>query len=77
MIKLLWIACSIFVFIQTLKYLIKEELKGFDEIEVDLLILYILLTSIIAAFGPIAILAYIIYNVLVGITKAINEGYKK
>ena len=76
MIKRLWIACSIPVFIYTLKYLIKDELETYDAVDSGTLFLMTLLSFFAALFGPLAILGYIIYNIVEGIADGINENYQ-
>ena len=75
-ISLLWIACSVIVFRHTFKYLIKEELDTWGELDTDTFILHILLSTTLSLFGPIAILAYIIYNILKAFSESIAERYK-
>jgi hypothetical protein len=75
-IKLLWLGCSVIVFRHALTAFIKSEMEDFGELDVGLLCMFIFIAFGIAVFGPIAILAYIGYNVLEGIVQAINERYK-
>jgi hypothetical protein len=75
-IKILWLICSLFVFRYTLKNLIKEELKIFGGIDAILLGIFIIMSIIIAAAGPIAIVAFLVYNGLKGIANGISEGYQ-
>ena len=75
-VKILWLICSLFVFRYTLKNMIKEELKIFGGIDAILLGLFIVISTIIAAAGPIAIIAFLVYNGLKGIANGISEGYK-
>jgi hypothetical protein len=75
-VKLLWLACSLIVFRYTLKNMIKEELKTFGGIDGILLGLFIVISTIIAASGPIAIIAFLVYNGLKGIANGISEAYK-
>jgi hypothetical protein len=75
-IKILWLICSLFVFRYTLKNLIKEELKIFGGIDAILLGIFIIMSMIIAAAGPIAIVAFLVYNGLKGIANGISEGYQ-
>ena len=75
-VKILWIICSLFVFRYTLKNLIKEELKIFGGIDAILLGIFIIMSIIIAAAGPIAIVAFLVYNGLKGIANGISEGYQ-
>jgi hypothetical protein len=74
-VKILWLICSLFVFRYTLKNLIKEELKIFGGIDAILLGIFIIMSIIIAAAGPIAIVAFLVYNGLKGIANGISEGY--
>jgi hypothetical protein len=75
-IKILWVICSLFVFRYTLKNLIKEELKIFGGIDAILLGIFIIMSIIIAAAGPIAIVAFFVYNGLKGVANGISEGYQ-
>jgi hypothetical protein len=75
-VKTLWLICSLFVFRYTLKNLIKEELKIFGGIDAILLGIFIIMSIIIAAAGPIAIVAFLVYNGLKGIANGISEGYQ-
>ena len=75
-VKILWFICSLFVFRYTLKNLIKEELKIFGGIDAILLGIFIIMSIIIAAAGPIAIVAFLVYNGLKGIANGISEGYQ-
>ena len=75
-VKLLWLACSLIVFRYTLKNMIKEELKTFGGIDAILLGIFIIMSIIIAAAGPIAIVAFLVYNGLKGIANGISEGYQ-
>jgi hypothetical protein len=75
-VKLLWLACSLIVFRYTLKNMIKEELKVFGGIDAILLGLFIVISTIIALAGPVAIIAFLVYNGLKGIANGISEGYK-
>jgi hypothetical protein len=75
-VKILWLICSLFVFRYTLKNLIKEELKIFGGIDAILLGIFIIMSIIIAAAGPIAIVAFLVYNGLKGIANGISEGYQ-
>lgn len=76
MVKLLWIACSIPVFIYALKYCINDELECYGELDPFLLIMFSLLAFLIACLGPIAILGYIVYNVVADIAETINNNYR-
>ena len=76
MIKLLWIACSIPVFIYTLKSSIKDELETYDAVDSGTLFLMTLVSFFAAMFGPFAILGYIVYNIVEGIADSINENYQ-
>ena len=75
-IKILWVICSLIVFRYTLKNMIKEELKTFGGIDALLLGIFIVLSVIIAAAGPIAIIVFLVYNGLKGIANGISEGYR-
>ncbi len=75
-VKILWLICSLFVFRYTLKNMIKEELKMFGGIDGILLGLFIVISTIIAAAGPIAIVAFLVYNGLKGVANGISEGYQ-
>jgi hypothetical protein len=75
-VKILWLICSLIVFRYTLKNLIKEELKIFGGIDAILLGIFIIMSIIIAAAGPIAIVAFLVYNGLKGIANGISEGYQ-
>lgn len=74
---ILWGACSVVVFRHMITSLIKEELKDWGEIDTETLIMLTLLSVMVSLFGPFAILAYILYNVIEGIAESISEGYKK
>ena len=76
MIKLLWIACSIPVFVYALKYFINEELEGNGELDPFLLILFIFLALLLAVWGPFIILGYILFNVIATIAGNISENYQ-
>jgi hypothetical protein len=56
--------------------MIKEELKIFGGIDAILLGIFIIMSIIIAAAGPIAIVAFLVYNGLKGIANGISEGYQ-
>ena len=75
-VKILWLICSLIVFRYTLKNMIKEELKTFGGIDALLLGIFIVLSIIIAAAGPIAIIVFLVYNGLKGIANGISEAYK-
>lgn len=75
MIKLLWILCSISVFVYTFKECVKAELKVWGTVSADLLMLLTLISFLIALLGPLAIVAFFVYNGFKGVAKAINEGY--
>ena len=75
MIKLLWILCSVFVFIYTFKECVKSELKVWGRVSADLLMLLTLISFMIALLGPLAIVAFFVYNGFKGVARAINEGY--
>ena len=74
---ILWGACSVVVFRHVITYLIKEEIEDWGEIDTESLIMFTLLSVMVSLFGPFAILAYILYNVIEGIAESISEGYKK
>ena len=76
MIKLLWILCSIFVFVYTFKECVKSELKTWGKVNADLLMLLTLISFMIGLLGPIAAVAFFVYNGFKGMARAINEGYK-
>ena len=76
MIKLLWILCSIGVFVYTFKECVKSELKVWGRVSADLLMLLTLLSFMIGLLGPLAIVAFFVYNGFKAIAKVINEGYK-
>lgn len=76
MIKLLWILCAIPVFTYTFKACIKAELDTWEEVSTDTLILFTLLSFFVSLLGPIAIAAFLLYNVFEGIARSINERYK-
>ena len=76
MIKLLWIACSIPVFVYSLKYLIKDELEVYGAVDSGILFLMALISFFAALFGPLAILGYIGYNIVEGIAEGINERHQ-
>lgn len=76
-LKIIWLACSLIVFKHAITHFIKEEIDAFGEIESGLLFLYGLIAVLYSLFGPLAILAYFLYNVLEDITRAINERNKK
>lgn len=75
-IKILWVICSLIAFRYTLKNMIKEELKVFGGIDASLLGIFIVLSAIIAAAGPIVIIVFLVYNGLKGIANGISEGYR-
>lgn len=77
MIKLIWLTCSIFVFIQMMKYLIKDELDTWEEIDTMTFIMLGVVAFMISMFGPFVIVGYFLYNILEGIVDGINERYKK
>jgi hypothetical protein len=56
--------------------MIKEELKTFGGIDAILLGIFIIMSIIIAAAGPVAIVAFLVYNGLKGIANGISEGYQ-
>jgi hypothetical protein len=74
---ILWGACSVVVFKHVIKSLIKEEVEDWGEIDTESLIMFTLLSAAVSLLGPIAIIAYILYNVAAGIAQAISEEYKK
>jgi hypothetical protein len=57
--------------------MIKEELKAFGGIDAILLGLFIVISTIIALAGPVAIIAFLVYNGLKGIANGISQGYQK
>lgn len=75
MIKLLWILCSIGVFIYTFKACVRSELKVFGKVSADLLMLLTLISFMIAALGPIAIVGFFLYSGFKAMARLINEGY--
>ena len=75
MIKLLWILCSVFVFVYTLKGCVKSELKVWGRVDAELLMLLTVISLLIAVLGPIAIVAFFLYNGFKAIARVINEGY--
>lgn len=75
MIKLLWILCSVFVFVYTFRECVKAELKVWGTVSADLLMLLTLISFLIAVLGPIAIVAFFVYNGFKAIARVINEGY--
>ena len=74
---ILWGACSLVVFRHVIMATIKEELETWGEVDSPTLILMTLLAFMVSLFGPLAIAAYFIYNVIEGIAQAISEEYKK
>ena len=74
---ILWGACSVVVFRHVIVATIKEELETWGEVDSQTLILMTLLAFMTSLFGPFAIAAYLIYNVIEGIAQAISENYKK
>ena len=76
MIRLLWITCSIPVFVYTLKYCIQDELEAYGELDPFLLILFTFLALLLAAWGPFIILGYILFNVIATIAGNISENYQ-
>lgn len=77
MIKLLWILCSVGVFVYTFKECVKSELKVWGTVSAELLMLLTLISFLIALLGPLAIVAFFVYNGFKGVARAINEGYKE
>ena len=75
MIKLLWILCSVSVFIYTFRECVKAELKVWGRVSGELLMLLTVISFLIAALGPIAIVAFFVYNGFKAIARLINEGY--
>ena len=75
MIKILWILCSLGVFVYTFKECIKAELKVWGRVSGDLLMLLSLVSFMIALLGPLAIVAFFVYNGFKAIARVINEGY--
>ena len=76
-IKLIWLGCSLIVFKHLITWCIKEELNDWGSIETEPLIMFCIISFLGSLFGPIAIILYILYNVIAGIAQSINEGYKK
>ena len=76
MIKLLWILCSVFVFVYTFKECVKAELKVWGRVSGDLLMLLTLVSFMIGLLGPLAIVAFFVYNGFKAIARVINEGYE-
>lgn len=76
MIKLLWILCSVGVFVYTFKECVKAELKVWGRVSGDLLMLLTMVSFIIALLGPLAIVAFFVYNGFKAIARVINEGYE-
>ena len=74
---ILWGACSLVVFRHVIMATIKKELEVWGEVDSETLILMTLLAFMVSLFGPLAIAAYFLYNVLEDITLAINERHKK
>lgn len=74
---ILWGACSLVVFRHVIMATIKEEIETWGEVDAQTLILMTLLAFMVSLFGPFAIAAYLIYNVIEGIAQAISEGNKK
>ena len=75
MIKLLWILCSLGVFVYTFKECVKAELKVWGRVSGDLLMLLTLVSFMIGLLGPLAIVAFFVYNGFKAIARVINEGY--
>ena len=75
MIKIIWIACSIVVFVHTIKACIKSELDTYDGIDGALLFLFLLISFLASLLGPFAIIAYFVYNALEGVAQAINKAH--
>ena len=75
MIKLLWILCSLGVFVYTFKECVKAELKVWGTVSADLLMLLTLISFLIALLGPLAIVAFFVYNGFKGDARPFNEGY--
>ena len=75
MIKLLWMLCSVGVFVYTFKECVKAELKVWGRVSGDLLMLLTLVSFMIALLGPLAIVAFFVYNGFKAIARVINEGY--
>jgi hypothetical protein len=75
-IKLLWILCSVFVFVYTFRECVKEELKVRGRVSGDLLMLLTLISFLIAVLGPLTIVAFFLYNGFKAIARVINEGYE-
>lgn len=77
MIKLIWLACSLIVFKHLITSFIKEELNEWGEIDTLTLIMFSIVSLAGSLFGPIAIFVYLFYNIIAGITEAINEEHNK
>jgi hypothetical protein len=75
--KLLWLAFFTPVSMYTFKWIIKNELETWGSIDSVDILASLLVAFIIGVLGPIAVIAFIIYNVIEGIAQSINEGYKK
>ena len=74
-IKLIWLGCSLIVFKSLISYFIKEELSDWGEIDTESLVMFSIISFCGSLFGPIAIIAYIIYNFISGIAEDISEKY--
>ena len=75
---ILWGVCSLVVFRHVIMATIKEELETRGGVvDSPTLILMTLLAFMVSLFGPFAIAAYLVYNVIEGIAQAISESYKK
>lgn len=80
MIKLFWIfwaGCSVVVFKHAITNSIKSEIDSWGEIDGETLIMLSVVSLVVSLFGPIAILCYLLYNIVEGIAEAISEVYNK
>lgn len=75
MIKLLWIACSVLVFVYSLKAIIKSELDTYGEVDGITLMMITLCSLGYSLGGPFAIVGYLIYTIMEGIADNINKEY--
>ena len=74
---ILWGACSLIVFKHAITASIKEEIETWGEIDGGTLFLMGFISLLASLFGPLAIAAYLFYNIVEGIAQAISEEYKK
>ena len=75
MIKLLWIVCSAFVFVYSIKAIIKDELDTYGGIDGMTMMMIVLFSFMIALGGPLVIVMYLVYTVMEGIADNINKEY--